>query len=271
MNKSVQFRNSFFKWICITYSFFLIPFLSLADDFPAKPSTLVSDFTATLSEGERSSLEQKLVTFNDSTSTQIAIVIMRSVGNYDIADYSVQLFNKWKIGQEKKNNGVLILVAKDDRKMWITTGYGIEGVLPDALCKRIVNNDIRPNFKAGNFYEGLDAATNSIMSIVKGEFTADDYMKRNSKEDNAPWFFLVLFGLIFFIVFVSKISKTKNYARQNNLGFWAAWALLNAASARSRGSWGGFSSGGGSWGGSGGGFGGFGGGGSGGGGAGGGW
>jgi uncharacterized protein len=167
---------------------------------------------------------------------------------------------------------VLILVAKEDRKMWITTGHGIEGVLPDVLCKRVVEKDIVPNFKAGNFYQGLDQATSSLMSIVKGEFTADEYMKHRKRNQNVPWFPFVLFFFIFLVVIFSKVSKTRNYARTNNLGFWAAWALLNAASARSRGSWGGFSGGGG-WGsgGGGGGFGGFGGGSSGGGGAGGSW
>ena len=160
------------------------------------------------------------------------------------------------------------MVAKEDRKVWITTGYGMEGVLPDALVKRVVNNDILPNFKEGNYYEGLDEAVNSIMSIVKGEYTAD---KTNRKKEKVPWFGVLLALFVLFIIVVSKIGSTRNYARRNNLGFWAAWALMNAAMNRnrSRGSWGGFSSGSGGFGG--GGFGGFGGGMSGGGGAGGSW
>ena len=165
-------------------------------DFPEKSSTIVSDYTNTLSSGEQQSLERKLVAFNDSTSTQIAVVMLVSTGNYDIADYSVQLFNRWKIGQAKNNNGVLILVAKGDRKVWITTGYGIEGVLPDVLCKRIVEKDITPNFKQGDFYAGLDQATNSIMSIVKGEYTADQYMKKKDK----PVFFPIFIFLLIIVV-----------------------------------------------------------------------
>jgi len=238
----------------------------LAGDFPEKSTTLVTDYTSTLSDNERAQLEQKLVSFNDSTSTQVAVVMLSSIGNYDVADYTVQLYNRWGIGQQNKNNGVLILVAKDDRKVWITTGYGIEGVLPDVLCKRIVDNDITPNFKNGDFYGGLDAATTSIMSLVKGEYTADEYMQRKSK----PVFFPILLGLfIVLIVIFSKYRSARNYATRNNLGFWAAWMLLNAASRRSHGSWGNFNSGGGGFGG--GGFGGFGGGSSGGGGAGGSW
>ena len=237
-----------------------------AEDFPQRASTLVTDFTETLSKKEKSSLESKLVAFNDSTSTQIAVVLMRSTGLYEIADYSVQLFNQWKIGQASKNNGILILVAIEDHKVWITTGYGIEGVLPDALCRRVIEQDIVPAFRRGDYYTGLEEGTNSIMSIVKGEFTADDYLKTKKKK---PVFFpFLMFLFIIFIVVVSQFGRTKRYARKNNLAFWAAWALLNAASNRSRGSWGNFSGGGGFGGG---GFGGFGGGGSGGGGAGGSW
>jgi uncharacterized protein len=246
-----------------------LPVLELkAEDFPPQSKNIVTDYTNTLSSGEREALEQKLTAFNDSTSSQVAIVIMGSVGNYDIADYSVQLYNRWGIGQKEKNNGVLILVAKDDRKVWITTGYGMEGVFPDALAKRVVNNHLLPNFKEGNYYEGLDEAVNAIMSIVKGEYTGD---KTNNKKEKVPVFGILLALFIFFIVIVSKVGSTRNYARRNNLGFWAAWALMNAAMNRSRGrgSWGGFSSGSGGFGG--GGFGGFGGGMSGGGGAGGSW
>lgn len=267
MKNVTRVIKSLIKRIIVLYSLLLVPFLSFSDDFPPRSNTLVTDYTNILNDGERNALEQKLVAFNDSTSTQIAIVVMKSVGNYDIADYSVQLFNNWKIGQEKKNNGVLILVAKDDRKVWITTGYGIEGVLPDALCKRVIEQDIKPNFKQGNYYEGLDEATNSIMSIVKGEFGANDYMQQK-KGQRIPWFGVVMVIFIFFIVIFSKILRTSRYASMNHLGFWAAWALLNAAASRSHGSWGGFSGGGGFGGG---GFGGFGGGGSGGGGAGGSW
>jgi len=264
---SMSFRKSVTRISAFVFLQLVFGFLCKADDFPARSSTIVTDFTNTLSASEQQSLEQKLVAFNDSTSSQVAIVIMGSVGNYDISDYAVQLYNNWGIGQKEKNNGVLILVAKDDHKVWITTGYGMEGVLPDALCKSIVNNDIVPNFKAGDYYEGLDAAVNSIESIVKGEYTADQYISHGKK---FPWFGILIALFIFIIVIVSKIGSTRNYARRNNLGFWAAWALMNAAMSRgSRGSWGGFSGGSGGFGG--GGFGGFGGGSSGGGGAGGSW
>jgi uncharacterized protein len=193
-------------------------------------------------------------------------VLMQSVGGYDISEYAVQLFNKWKIGQQEKNNGVLVLAAIEDRKVFILTGYGIEGVLPDALCKRIVTNDIVPNFKQGDYYGGLDKATNSIMSIVKGEYTADQYMKGRQKKFPVGGLLVAL--LFFAFVIFSRVNSVRRHSRLNGLSFWAAWMLMNAASGRSHGSFGGFSGGGGFGGG---GFGGFGGGMSGGGGAGGSW
>src|SRR5687768_7469378 len=132
--KSISFRlKNFLPQTFILLLLFFNGGSVAAQDFPERSATIVTDFTNTLSESERQSLENKLVAFNDSTSSQVAIVMMGSVGNYDISDYAVQLYNRWGIGQKEKNNGVLILVAKEDRKVWITTGYGMEGVLPDAL------------------------------------------------------------------------------------------------------------------------------------------
>lgn len=251
----------------------LLPFLAVGDDFPARSSTLVTDYAEILTPEQRTQLEKKLVTFNDSTSSQLAVVIMRSTGSYEIAEYAVQLYNKWGIGQAKTNNGVLLLIAIEDRKVFINTGYGMEGVLPDALCKRIIERDIKPKFKTGDFFGGIDAATTSIIGITKGEYTADDFAKKKQPKGGIL-FPLLLCIIIVALVFFAKARQTSNYARMNNLSFWAAWALLNAAANRNHGSWNNFSGGGG-WGGSGfgggGGFGGFGGGMSGGGGAGGSW
>jgi uncharacterized protein len=235
------------------------------DDFPARSNRLVTDFTNTLSQSEQNQLEQKLVAFNDSTSTQIAIVLMRSTSNYDISEYAVQLGNKWGIGQKSKNNGILILLAVDDRKISIQTGYGMEGVAPDVLMKRIIDNDMTPYFKQGDYYGGLEQGTNTLMALVKGEYSADEYMK--GSEQHFTWLIIPLIILIVAISIGVKANSTRKYARMNGLSFWAAWMLLNAAANRQRGSWGMFSGGGGGFGGGGGGFGGFGGGGFGGGGA----
>lgn len=249
----------------------LIPLAGFAQEFPPVPNPprLVNDYTNTLSQNEVSALEQKLVAYNDSTSTQISIVIISTLDGYPIDDYAIQLAEKWGIGRKGKDNGVLIFIAKDDRKIFIPVGYGMEGVLTDGLVKRIIETEIKPEFKAGNYYRGLDKATDTMFKLASGEYTAEDL-----KPNPVPVLFTILGILfIFILIIITQVRSVSKYANVNSLSFWAAWMLLNQARRKHHNSWGGFTGGGGSsWGGgSSGGFGGFGGGGFGGGGAGGSW
>lgn len=251
--------------------------ITAAQEYPAKSSTLVTDYAGILQDNEKQALEQKLVSFNDSTSTQIAIVIINTLDGYPIGDYTIQLGEKWGIGVKGKNNGVLIVVAAQDHKVFIASGYGLEAVIPDAICKRIVDNEIVPAFKQQQYYTGLDVATNTLMSLAKGEFSAADYTKTHGKggKKGIPWFMIILIIGVIMVVMILKVRGVSNYAHTNNVSFWVAWGLMNAAMGASRGSWNSFSGGGGGFGGGGssggGGFGGFGGGSFGGGGAGGSW
>lgn len=255
-----------FKKLIIFCSLLLCTAMVFAQDFPARSTTLVTDFTNTLSAGDKQKLENKLIAFNDSTSTQIAVVIMKSTGSYDINDYGQQLLRKWGIGQKQKNNGILVIVAIDDRKMAIQTGYGAEGPLPDILTQRIIQNDMKPNFKAGDYYTGLDIATNDIIKATKGEFKADAQpADQDGGSDGASIIILiVIVVVILIIVFRNRGGGGGGQIIDRRGGaspFW--WFLAGSmlgGSGRSNGSdWGGFSGGGGNSGG-GGGFGGFGGG-----------
>lgn len=161
------------KKIFLALTLTLTSLLGFSQDFPEKPSTLVNDYTNTLTAAQKATLESKLVAFDDSTSNQIAVVIMKSVGDYDINEYAYKLGRYWGVGGKKKNNGVILLIAIGDRKLSIQTGYGLEGALPDIYTKRIIENDIKPFFKEGNYYAGVDAGTNSIISLVKGEYKND--------------------------------------------------------------------------------------------------
>lgn len=232
-----------------------------AQDFPEKPNKLVNDYTGTLSADQVNALERKLVAFDDSTSTQVAVVLIRSVGVYDINQYTAELGEKWGVGS-KKNNGVVILAALEDRKVSIQTGYGVEGALPDAITKRIIENEIKPSFKAGNYYEGLDKATDAVIAYTKGEYKNDQPKKQNKGSGGFP------FGILILILIAILISRRGGGGgggrviggRGGASPFW--WLLMGSQMGRSRGSdWGGFSGGGGGWsGGNSGGFGGFGGG-----------
>ncbi|QXU42031.1 YgcG family protein [Pedobacter sp. D749] len=242
---------------------FLFSLLSLlftfafAQDFPEKPNTLVNDYANVLSADQKQQLETKLVTFNDSSSTQIAIAILKSVGDYDINEYAVELGRKWGVGQSGKNNGIMIVVAVGDRKISIQTGYGLEGALPDIYAKRIIDNDIKPNFKAGNYYVGLDEATTSIIKYTQGEYKNDN-PKASSKKGGGGGSIVIIIIIVIVIIIIMRKgggggSEVIGGRGASNALFWAM--LFGSGGGRSSGGWGGGSSGGG-----GGGFGGFGGG-----------
>jgi uncharacterized protein len=143
---------------------------------PAKPEieTSLYDFgTGILSPAEYDYLKLKLLLYADRTSTQIVIVLIKTTGGIDIDQYKVDLANSWGIGQAGKDNGVLILVAVDDRKVAIATGKGVEHVLTDAECAGIINYDIVPEFKKGDYYAGLDKAVSIMILKLGSEFKED--------------------------------------------------------------------------------------------------
>ena len=133
----------------------------------------VNDFTNTLSFNEWKSIENMLKKFEDSSSTQIVVLMVDSLKGQAIEDYAVKVFEKNKIGQAKKDNGVLVVVAKDEHKIKIEVGYGLEGVLTDALCEQIIDKEMIPQFKDANFYGGILTGVTSIIGAVGGEYKAE--------------------------------------------------------------------------------------------------
>jgi uncharacterized protein len=231
-------------------------------DIPEKPpkekQTSVYDEIGLLTPTQKKALEQKLLRYADSTSTQIVVVIISTTKGEDISLLGAKWGHKWGIGQKDKDNGILILLAKDDRKIDINTGYGIEYRITDLMAERIINRIMVPEFKKGNFYAGLDKGTDAIFKALNGEFTED---RDFAKKDAFNWFPIIVF-LIFMLIIIFR----------NKNGGGGGGTLADIIILSNMGRTGGFggSSGGGSFGG--GGFGGgFGGGGFGGGGASGGW
>jgi uncharacterized protein len=265
------------KKITFLFLFILSGSLVLAQTMPPKSNTLVTDSTNTLSADQKAQLEQKLVAFDDSTTTQIAVVILNSVGNNDINQYGAALIRAWGIGQKGKNNGILILVALADHKVSIQTGYGAEASVPDIVTHDIIQNDITPNFKQGKYYEGLDAATNSLMAHIKGEYQADAKPQSNNNNvvhgdgDTGSSIGIIVFIVIFILIIIFRnrggggghIIGRRGGA--NPFWWFLAGSYLGGSSNNGGGFFGGNDSG--SGGDSGGGFGGFGGGDSGGGGS----
>ncbi len=244
--------------------------LSAQRDIPPKPSieTSVYDEADVLNASEEKLLEQKLIRYADTTSTQIVIATIKSLEGEYIGLYAAEWAQKWGIGQSGKDNGLLILLSKNDRKIWITTGYGLEGDLTDAATNTIIDQIILPEFRSGNYYSGLDKGTTAIFQVLNGTFKGSP---KSGKSGGIPSQFIIL-GIFFIIFLISIFSRKnkggKNGGRRSGSGLLDILILSSLGSSLGRG--GGF--GGGGFGGGGGGFGGgFGGGGFGGGGAGGGW
>jgi uncharacterized protein len=217
--------------------------------------TYVTDRTGTLTSAQIKALENKLTAFKNETSTQIVVWMEPSLDGGSLEERSYELAEQNGIGQKEKNNGVLLYIAKDDRKLRIEVGYGLEGALTDALSSQIIRKEITPQFKKGNFYDGINAGVDAIIKATKGEYTADEESK--DKESGAgiccvPFpilIFLFIFGFFFVIPILSRIFGKGRRSGSN--WWWTGGSGGSGWSSGSGSSWsgGGFSGGGGSFGG----------------------
>lgn len=251
------------KKILFICTLFLYAGLALAQEFPAAPNPprLVNDFAGVLSAAEEEALERKLVGYNDTTSTQFAIILVNSYNGYDAGEYTFELANRWGIGQKGKDNGLLITVAVQDRKYFIAPGYGLEGSIPDIITRRVGEQYFKPNFREKKYYEGLDGATTYLATLPAGEFKGTP---RRNQEDGGGGFGLII-AIIVIVIILSTIFRGGRGNRRYRGGGMFFPPFITFGS-------GGFGGGGGGFGGGGGGgFGGFGGGSFGGGGSGGDW
>jgi uncharacterized protein len=209
MQYSVSIIQLFkFKRILFTFAIFFSFYGSVYAQFeiPEKPSlqTSVYDYVELLSSSEKQQLEQKLINYSDSTSTQIVVAIISSTEGENINYLGAQWGQEWGIGQEKEDNGVLILLAKDDRRIAINTGYGVEHLLTDALSRRIIERDIIPYFKRNDYVGGLDRGADAIFEVLSGE-----YQNTRSSSNKPPIvpIMIFIFLVVAFIIFVIAISK----------------------------------------------------------------
>jgi uncharacterized protein len=190
----------------------LVPTLVFAYTSPGNPTGFVNDFAHVLTIEQKNSLENKLHDFNASTTNEIAVVTVKTLGGDYIENYSVKLFKEWQIGKVKQDNGVLLLVAVDDHQIRIEVGYGLEGVLTDALSSQIIRNDLTPAFKQNDFYGGIDAATNHIIQATKGEYTAN--VVKNDSSHGISAGLLGFFGLLLLqgLIFLASIfARSKSW------------------------------------------------------------
>ncbi len=259
------------KYLFLTFLFILVCSLpGLAQrDIPPRPGnqTSVYDAADVFSPEEERQLEQKLISYADTTSTQIVIATIESLDGEYIGMYAPKWAHEWGIGQAKEDNGLLILLSEGDKEIWITTGYGLEEYLTDATTKEIIENIILPEFRKNSYYAGLDKGTTAIFQVLDGTFQGT--RPGNKGSGGIPVSFLIL-GIFFLIFLVSLNKKNRRGGPGNRSGMGGSLLDVIILSSLGRGGFGG-GSGGGSFGGGGGFGGGFGGGGFGGGGAGGSW
>ncbi|WP_333878846.1 TPM domain-containing protein [Flavobacterium sp.] len=189
------------------FVFFFITQMGFAQyEIPKKPSfqTSVYDYAQLLQPEEKSQLEEKLIRYADSTTTQIVVVIIESLKGEDIGILTPKWGHAWGIGgTEKDDNGVIILLAKAERKIWISAGYGLEDRLTAGIGGEITRNIIIPEFKAGSYYKGLDKGTDAIIDVFKGKYKGE---RKKNKSDGFP----ILPIIIIFIVLLIIIAKNKN-------------------------------------------------------------
>ena len=192
-------------------------FTAAQDGIPAKPNppklynNLSKDLKNFLSESEAVQLEKDLEDFAKSTSNQIVVVVVDDLAGYEPWEFATKLGDQWQVGHDKEDNGIVILIkpsgGKGERKTFISTGRGLEGAIPDYTCKQIVDNELLPNFKNGDYYEGITAALSVLKSLSKGEFNSDQYAKQNEKKDSLVKVILVIIVIIVIVIVMSRGNK----------------------------------------------------------------
>lgn len=243
--------NNYMKKLLILFSI-LISACAIAQvekAVPPRPSPpkLVNDFTKTLTASQVETLERKLVAYDDSTSNQVAIVIVESLGGYDANEYAVSLGRKWGVGNKDFNNGVIILIStgggEGNRDAYIAPGYGLEGAIPDITAKAIVDNELIPNLKAGNYYRALDETTDAIIKAAAGEYKAPQSYGSKKKKDISIGTVVVI--IIVLLLIFGGSSGNGTYVSRGGYKGWTGGGWSGGSS--SGGGFGGF--GGGSFGG----------------------
>ena len=201
---TIPFTIKRFALLMLASLFFVASFSQTPADI-LKPRTgkqeLVNDFTGTLTPDQKQALEAKLVQLADSSSTQVSVVIVNTTGGVSISEYNQELGRAWGVGDKRFNNGVVLLIAKEDRELDIAVGYGLEGRLTDYTSQHIIDDIIVPNFKGNDYYRGIDEGTDAIMAAVKGEYNAP-----RTKKGSGSSPFRIILVIIVIVVFLSITS-----------------------------------------------------------------
>jgi uncharacterized protein len=214
-NRKIKFQISKSVSQIAFFAFLLFSQVSLGQyTIPEKPSlqTSVYDYAKLLSDVEKTQLEEKLVRYSDTTSTQIVVITINELKGEDIGVLATNWAQTWGIGQTKEDNGVIVLVSKNDRKISIRPGYGVEDKLVAGICGEIIRNVITPEFKSGSFYSGLDKGADTIFKVLTGKYKSERKKEKGSK---IPLLIILVFVILFLII----ASKNKRNNGGNSGGF----------------------------------------------------
>ena len=254
------------KFAALLFALFCLTAFA-AEVIPPPPAKYFNDYAGIVSSATAAQLNQRLEQFERDASSQIVVAIFPKMqSDSSIEDYTVRVAQSWKVGQKDKNNGAVLFVFTQDHKMFLQVGYGLEGALPDALCKRIIADEITPQFKAGNFDAGLTAGVNAILAATKGEYkgngqtAADLVITGNGNPQsnhtlgrlnagNYPEFLPILFVVIFVIILIMRAVFGGFSSRYYGGSGWSSGGGWSGGGFSSGGGGGGFSGGGGSFGG----------------------
>lgn len=194
--------------LLIVVTFLLLHQLGFSQfNIPEKPSfqTSVYDYANLLSSTEKQQLEDKLIRYSDSTTTQIVVITIEDLKGEDIGILTPKWAHTWGIGQAKEDNGILILLSKNDRKIWIAPGYGVEDRLTAGINGELIRNIIIPEFKAGSYYNGLDKGADAIFEVLKGKYKGS---RIADKQEGISIGKIIFFAIIFLIIIII-LSKSK--------------------------------------------------------------
>ncbi len=186
----------------------IAPAIVFAYTNPGSPSGFLNDFAGLLNAEEKSAIETKLVDFEKTSGNEIAVAIVPSLDGDTVENFAVKLFEDWGIGKADKDNGVLILISRDDREIRIEVGYGLEGALTDAQSYWVIKNIMTPTFASGDFYSGIDKGIDKIIEATKGEYVP------SQSSDSSPYDYLI--RQWFFLIFIIPIWLTSILARSKS-------------------------------------------------------
>jgi len=177
---------------------------------PMQPARLVNDFAGLFTASQIQTLEDSLVAFDRATSTQIAVVTVASLNGYDVSDFATRLLTQWGVGRKGKDNGVVLLIKpRNDEgagKVFIATGYGVEGALPDITAGRIIDNRMMDGLREGDYYKASEAGVKGIMEAVRGEFAGEPEDSELNGAELAK-FVGSIFIMLLLIIFISRIGS----------------------------------------------------------------